>query len=101
MHLQIAQKLGMKLLEGKITQSMAQFEETGGEKPAYPDGLTEREVEVIRLVVKGFTNKDIGKLLHISGKTVATHLAHVFEKTGYANRAEASAYAIRQGLAEE
>ena len=63
-------------------------------------GLTKREVEVLCLVAKGFTNAEIANLIHISDRTVATHLRHVYEKTGSANRAEASAYAIREELAE-
>jgi DNA-binding CsgD family transcriptional regulator len=99
--LSFAQKMGMKLLEGRIQDRIIELEESSDDRPIYPDGLTEREVEVLRLVAKGFTNKDVAKLLHISVKTVATHLAHVFEKTGCANRAEATAYAVRQGLTEE
>jgi DNA-binding CsgD family transcriptional regulator len=95
----ITRELGMMPLEGRIIERLEQLGMVT--KPAYPDGLTEREVEVLRLVAKGFTNKDIAGLLHISVRTVATHIAHIFEKTGCANRAEASAYAIRQGLAEE
>ncbi len=45
-------------------------------------------------------NKEIGERLFISMKTVATHLRHAYEKTGVANRAEATAYAIRNGLAD-
>ena len=65
-----------------------------------PDGLSKREVEVLKLVAKGFTNKDVGKLLHISPKTVAVHLGNVYEKAGCANRTEATAYAYREGIAD-
>ena len=58
-------------------------------------------MEVLELVAKGFTNQDIGNLLHISIKTVATHVANIYKKSGSANRAEASAYAVRNGLVEE
>ena len=51
--------------------------------------------------VKRFTNQEIGDLLHISIKTVATHVTHIYEKTGCSNRAEAGAYAIRTGVAGE
>lgn len=62
--------------------------------------LSPRETEVLRLVAKGFTNKDIGKLLYISPKTVSAHLCNIYEKIGCANRAEATAIAIRMKLAE-
>jgi DNA-binding NarL/FixJ family response regulator len=95
-----AAELGMPPLEKRISKRLARRREPS-RKTRYRDGLTEREVEVLRLVAKGFTNKDIAGLLHISSATVATHLTHVFRKTGCANRAEAGAYAVRRGLAEE
>ena len=63
--------------------------------------LTERELEVLSLVVKGLSNQEIGDALFISRKTVATHLGNIYEKTGSANRAEASAYAVRHHLTAE
>jgi DNA-binding NarL/FixJ family response regulator/tetratricopeptide (TPR) repeat protein len=66
--------------------------------PAYPDGLSVREVEVLRLVAAGRTNKEIGETLVISINTVLRHVAHIFEKTGAANRAEAATYAARHGI---
>ena len=65
---------------------------------ALPDGLTEREVEVLRLVAAGKTNKDVGEDLFISAKTVNAHLAYVYAKIGASNRTEAATYAIKHGL---
>jgi DNA-binding NarL/FixJ family response regulator len=62
-------------------------------------GLTAREIEVLRLVAKGFTNTDIADELGLSEKTIAHHLTHIFNKTGSENRAAAAAFAIRHGLA--
>ncbi|MEO8971036.1 MAG: protein kinase, partial [Ktedonobacteraceae bacterium] len=67
--------------------------------PTYPAGLTAREVEVLRLVAKGLTNAEIAEELGLSGKTIAHHLTHIFNKTGSENRASAAAFAIRHGLA--
>jgi len=67
--------------------------------PAYFAGLTAREVEVLRLVVRGLTNTDIADELGLSEKTIAHHLTHIFNKTGSENRAAAAAFAIRHGLA--
>jgi len=64
----------------------------------YPAGLTQREVEVLRLVVLGMTNTQIAHKLIVSEKTVATHLTHIFNKTNSENRAAATAFAIRHGL---
>jgi predicted ATPase/DNA-binding CsgD family transcriptional regulator len=65
----------------------------------YPVGLTAREVEVLRLVARGLTSGEIALELHISEKTVAHHLTHIFNKTSSENRAAAAAFAIRHGLA--
>jgi predicted ATPase/DNA-binding CsgD family transcriptional regulator len=63
-----------------------------------PDGLSNREVEVAVLLVEGLTNREIGERLFISERTVANHVQSVLNKTGSGNRAEAAAYAIRNGL---
>ena len=65
---------------------------------AYPDDLTAREVEVLRLLSLGRTNKDVSLVLAISLNTVATHVRNILNKTQCANRTEAAAYAIRHGL---
>ena len=70
------------------------------DRPA-PAGLTKREVEILTLVGHGLTNSQIGERLFISYRTVATHLRNIFEKTGMANRAEATAFAMREGLIDE
>jgi DNA-binding CsgD family transcriptional regulator/tetratricopeptide (TPR) repeat protein len=65
----------------------------------YPAGLTEREVEVLRLVARGLTSGEIALELKIREKTVAHHLTHIFNKTNSENRAAAAAFAIRHRLA--
>jgi DNA-binding NarL/FixJ family response regulator len=67
--------------------------------PAWPAGLTGREVEVLRLIASGHSNRAIAQALLISPNTVLHHVSSIFVKTGVANRAEAAAYATRQGLA--
>ena len=67
--------------------------------PAFPDGLTQREVEVIRLVAAGRTDREIAEELVIGFRTASTHVANILNKTGSANRAEAASYATRHGLA--
>jgi DNA-binding NarL/FixJ family response regulator len=66
--------------------------------PAWPAGLTGREVEVLRLIAAGRSNRAIAEALFISPNTVLHHVSNIFAKTGVANRAEAAAYATRQGL---
>ena len=68
---------------------------------ALPDGLeqlTTREVEVLRLLAGGATNREIAAELSISVKTVNKHVASVLGKTGSPNRTVAAAFALRQGL---
>jgi DNA-binding CsgD family transcriptional regulator len=67
--------------------------------PSWPAGLTGREVEVLRLIAAGHSNRAIAEALFISPNTVLHHVSNIFAKTGAANRAEAAAYATRQGLA--
>ena len=61
-------------------------------------GLTPRELEVLRLVSTGLTNRGIGAKLSLSEKTVARHLANIFGKLGLSTRAAATAYAYEHGL---
>ena len=63
-----------------------------------PDGLSERELEVLRLIALGHTNVEIGERLYLSTRTVETHRAHVQQKTRAATRAELVRYAIDHGL---
>ncbi|MBA2681927.1 MAG: helix-turn-helix transcriptional regulator [Ktedonobacteraceae bacterium] len=65
-----------------------------------PARLSLREVEVVRLVAQGQSNREIAEELVISERTVACHLASIFNKTGAGNRAAAAAFAIRHKLAE-
>ncbi|WP_412539071.1 response regulator transcription factor [Longispora sp. K20-0274] len=60
--------------------------------------LTEREVEVLRLVAQGLSNTDIAGRLFISEATVKTHINHIFAKAEVRDRAQAVAYAYRQGI---
>jgi DNA-binding CsgD family transcriptional regulator len=69
-----------------------------GEAPL-PDGLSRREVEVLRLISMGKTNQEIANSLVISLSTVNTHVRNILEKTDSANRAEAACYALRKRLA--
>ncbi len=70
----------------------------GTSVPIYPDGLSEREVEVLRLIAAAKSNPEIAAALVISLNTVYHHVSHIFQKTGAANRVEAATYAQRHGL---
>jgi DNA-binding NarL/FixJ family response regulator len=60
--------------------------------------LSAREVEVLRLICEGLSNKEIAGLLHLSSKTVSRHVSNIFTKIGVSSRAAATAYAFEQGL---
>jgi len=67
-------------------------------RPARPADLTGREIEVLQLVARGLSNKEIAERLVISRKTVGHHVEHIYAKTGTANRALASLFAANHGL---
>ena len=66
-----------------------------------PAGLTAREVEVLRLVACGHSNKEVAARLVISAKTAGNHIEHIYTKIGTSNRAGASLFAMRHGLLPE
>jgi DNA-binding NarL/FixJ family response regulator len=67
-------------------------------RTSWPAGLTEREVEVLRLVAQGGTNKDVAQVLSISHRTVQHHVSHIYDKIGVTSRAGAALYAAQHGL---
>jgi two-component system, NarL family, response regulator NreC len=65
-----------------------------------PDNLTEREVEILKLVALGHTNAEISQQLYLSVRTVESHRAHIQQKAGRSTRAELVAYAREHGLVD-
>jgi len=65
---------------------------------SYPDGLTAREVEVLRRLAGGKTNGEIAEELYVSVRTVERHIANIYAKIGTRGRANATAYALTCGL---
>jgi NarL family two-component system response regulator LiaR len=63
------------------------------------DPLTDREVEVLKLLARGLGNKEIGEKLFISDATARTHVSHILAKLNLTNRTQAALYALRYGLA--
>jgi len=64
------------------------------------DGLTEREVEILRLLAQGLANKQIAYRLRVSDKTIRNHISNVYRKLGISDRTQAVLYAVRKGLVE-
>jgi ATP/maltotriose-dependent transcriptional regulator MalT len=90
----LAERIGMPALLARARALGAQTQ-----RPvAPPDDLSWREVDVLRLVAAGLSNREIGQELSISGHTVANHVRSILRKTGAANRTEAAGYAHRHAL---
>ena len=86
----------LALQEQEIEQSLVP--RTTSPAANYPAGLTEREVQVLRMVARGMTNSEIAQQLGLSEKTIAHHMTHIFNKTTSDNRASVVAFAFRHGL---
>lgn len=70
-------------------------------RPTTPHRLSERELDVLRLIALGNTNAEIATALSLSVRTVETHRSHIVTKTGAKTRAQLVAYALRAGLLDE
>ena len=97
--LAISRELGMLPLTERIIALQQRAESLPVTIPAYPDGLTQREVEVLRLIAAGKSNREISEELVITLNTVFRHVSNIFTKIGSSNRVEAASYASRHGLA--
>jgi DNA-binding CsgD family transcriptional regulator len=91
---ELAARIGMSGLSSRIAAIGAPLAPIG-----LPDQLSGREAEVLRLVARGLSNREIGSALFISEHTAANHIRSILRKTGCANRTEAASYAHRHGLA--
>ena len=81
-----------------VADEVAQSTTSGGATRRGQTGLTDRELEIVRLVASGQKNKEVSAALTISERTVKTHLGHLFEKLGVTSRTEAVKVATRRGL---
>ena len=70
-------------------------------RASLPDALSPREAQILRLVARGLTNREIGTTLFISEHTAAKHISNILTKTGCANRTDATSYSHRHALADE
>ena len=91
-------ELGMLPLMERVIGSRERAASRPNQAPEYPDGLSGREIEVLRLVAAGKSNREIAEELIITLRTVANHVANIMNKTNTANRTEAAAYASQRRL---
>jgi DNA-binding NarL/FixJ family response regulator len=90
---------GQAILDPAVQARLIQVARPPAPSPAQlPDGLTEREGEVLRLIASGKSNSEIAAHLFVSEATVKTHVNHIFAKTASRDRAQAIAYAHRHRL---
>ena len=99
--LAVFEELGMSYSVHQVLGRLRALSSRAGSptRPSLPAHLTQREAEVLKLVVQGKSNRQIAHALGLSEKTVTNYLTHIFNKTTCENRAAAAAFAIRHGLA--
>jgi two-component system, NarL family, response regulator DevR len=85
-------KQAMTRINTLVTGTTSQVAQNRGEE------LTEREREVLALVARGYTNKQIAEALFVSEKTARNHVSHILEKLGLSRRSEAAAFAVEHKL---
>ena len=91
---------GESSLHPAIARKVLQELSRPSERPPTPEPLTERELEVLRLIAKGKSNREIAEELVISEATVRTHVSNILGKLQLASRTQAALYALREGIAE-
>ena len=91
--------LGESSLSPSVARKVLQEVFQPGEKPLSPDPLTKREVEVLQVLAKGKSNREIGEILSITEATVRTHVSNILAKLHLASRTEAALYALKEGVA--
>ena len=94
----LGNQLGMRPLVERVTAAQARVQPQPSSSSVYPDGLTQREVEVLRLMSEGKSNKEIATDLLLSIRTVERHVSNIYVKLGARSRADAIAYALRCSL---
>ncbi len=91
---------GEALLHPTVAARLMQEVSTSVDRRAPGGTLTERELEVLRLLARGMSNREISKELTVSEKTVKTHVSNILAKLHLADRTQAALYAVRRGIAD-
>jgi HD-GYP domain-containing protein (c-di-GMP phosphodiesterase class II) len=104
---QAAQTLHAEVKQGHFNEDVvrAVLQAAGHAPPwtqrRWPAQLTDREVEVLRLAVRGLSNREMAEMLVVSPKTVGHHIQHIYDKIGVSTRVGATLFALQHGLVEE
>jgi DNA-binding CsgD family transcriptional regulator len=96
--LSISRALEMPPLHQRVIRLQERAESQPAKDPAYPGGLTRREVEVLCQIAAGRSNREIASELVVTARTVERHVTNIYRKINARNKADATAYAFRQGL---
>jgi len=89
---------GQSVFDASVASRIISVRSKGEDADAESEGLSARELEVLRLMAKGLTNKEIGHALWIGETTVKTHVSHILHKLGQADRTQAVLAAVKLGL---
>ena len=102
---QISDAIGAEVDAGRLDRTAADAVLTAAGQPAvparraaWPAGMSDREVEVLRLIARGQTNKEVAASLHLSAKTVGRHVENIYAKIGASSRAGAAVFAMEHRL---
>jgi two-component system, NarL family, response regulator LiaR len=90
---------GEPSLEASIARKVLAEMSNPPQKPLIPDPLTARELDILRLIAKGQSNKEIAGQLVIAEETVHTHVSNILSKLRLASRTQAALYALKEGIA--
>ena len=96
----VAVMAGERVMAGAVANRVLQMLDGATTRKEFYDGLTNREIEILKLIAAGKANKQIGYRLSISEKTVRNHVSNMYEKLKIYDRTQAVLYAIRKGLVE-
>ena len=91
---------GEALLHPTVAAKLMQEVAESGRREASPDSLTDREMDVLRLIARGMSNKEIALELGVAEKTVKTHVSNILQKLHVADRTQAALYAVRERLVD-
>lgn len=89
---------GLAVVEAIVAGTAVAAPTPPGADAATEAGLTKREIEVLRLLVEGYSDKEIGEALFISHRTAMTHVLNILNKLGVNSRTAAAAWALRHGV---
>jgi DNA-binding NarL/FixJ family response regulator len=96
----LAVNQGERVMAGAVANRVLEMIEGNATPKEFYDGLTAREMEILRLIATGAPNKQIAYRLKISEKTVRNHVSNMYEKLQIYDRSQAVLYAVRKGLVE-